>query len=132
GRVATQGASTYKIPSFSEAPEVFNVALLDKAHEEGAIYGSKAVGDAPLMLAFSVRDALREAVAAFGPPGTSVDLASPAAPAAVFWAIETARGHQLGTPPTSEVDIAEDRRVPSRTGLIQQPDCVMAVYRLYA
>src|SRR5699024_1426494 len=88
GRVATQGASTYKIPSFSEAPEEFNVALLDKAHEEGAIYGSKAVGEPPLMLAFSVREALREAVAAFGPAGTSVDLASPATPEAVFWAIE--------------------------------------------
>ena len=113
GRVATQGASTYKIPSFSEAPEEFNVALLDKAHEEGAIYGSKAVGEPPLMLAFSVREALREAVAAFGPAGTSVDLASPATPEAVFWAIETARGHQLGTPPTPAVGIAEDRRVPS-------------------
>lgn len=45
GRLATQAASTYKIPSFSEAPEVFNVSLLDKAHEEGAVYGSKAVGE---------------------------------------------------------------------------------------
>ncbi|MGO3759722.1 MAG: xanthine dehydrogenase molybdopterin binding subunit, partial [Glutamicibacter arilaitensis] len=59
GRVATAAASTYKIPSFSEMPEVFNVSLLQKAHEEGAVYGSKAVGEPPLMLAFSVREALR-------------------------------------------------------------------------
>ncbi len=91
GRLATQAASTYKLPSFSEMPEEFNVALLEKAHEEGAVYGSKAVGEPPLMLAFSVREALRQAAAAFGPPGTSVDLASPATPEAVFWAVEQAR-----------------------------------------
>ncbi|MCO1337490.1 xanthine dehydrogenase molybdopterin binding subunit [Kocuria polaris] len=91
GRLATQAASTYKIPSLSEMPEVFNVALLQKAHEEGAVYGSKAVGEPPLMLAFSVREALRQAVAAFGAPGYSVELASPATPEAVFWAVEAAR-----------------------------------------
>lgn len=91
GRLATQAASTYKLPSFSEMPEVFNIALLDKAHEEGAVYGSKAVGEPPLMLAFSVREALREAIAGFGPAGTSVELASPATPEAVFWALEAVR-----------------------------------------
>ncbi|MEG2578321.1 MAG: molybdopterin cofactor-binding domain-containing protein, partial [Glutamicibacter sp.] len=91
GRVSTQAASTYKIPSFSEMPDVFNVSLLDKAHEEGAVYGSKAVGEPPLMLAFSVREALRQAIASFGRSGRSVPLASPATPEAVFWAIEAAR-----------------------------------------
>ncbi|MDV2978043.1 UNVERIFIED_CONTAM: xanthine dehydrogenase molybdopterin binding subunit [Actinomycetes bacterium ARC8] len=94
GRVATQAASTYKIPSFSEMPEIFNVSLLQKAHEEGAVYGSKAVGEPPLMLAFSVREAIRQAVAAFGPAGRSVQLASPATPEAVFWAIESVREGQ--------------------------------------
>jgi xanthine dehydrogenase large subunit len=95
GRLATQAASTYKLPSFSEMPGVFNVALLEKAHEEGAVYGSKAVGEPPLMLAFSVREALRQAAAAFGPAGTSVELASPATPEAVFWAVERARAAAL-------------------------------------
>ena len=39
------------------------------------------------MLAISVREALRAAVAAFGAGGI-VELASPATPEAVFWAIE--------------------------------------------
>jgi xanthine dehydrogenase large subunit len=43
------------------------------------------------MLAFSVREALRQAAAAFGPRGTAVELASPATPEAVYWAIESAR-----------------------------------------
>ena len=97
GRLATQAASTYKLPSFSEMPADFRVSLLERAHEDGAVYGSKAVGEPPLMLAFSVREALREAAAAFGPAGTSVDLASPATPEAVWWALDEARrGHLDG------------------------------------
>ncbi|MEO6020502.1 MAG: xanthine dehydrogenase molybdopterin binding subunit [Knoellia sp.] len=120
GRLATASASTYKLPSFSEMPEVLNVALLARAHEEGAVYGSKAVGEPPLMLAFAVREALRQACASFGPQGTSVDLASPATPEAVFWALEDARsGHDLDgdvepgegpTPP--QADSGAPQRLP--------------------
>jgi xanthine dehydrogenase large subunit len=91
GRLLTQAASTYKLPSFSEMPPEFHVALLPHAHEDGVVHGSKAVGEPPLMLAFSVREALRQAAAAFGPPGTSVELASPATPEAVYWALSRAR-----------------------------------------
>ena len=97
GRLATQSASTYKLPSFSELPAELNVTLLEQAHEDGVVYGSKAVGEPPLMLAFSVREALRQAAAAFGAPGTSVALASPATPEAVFWAVERARGGDHGS-----------------------------------
>jgi len=96
GRLLTQSASTYKLPSFSEMPQEFNVHLLEHATEEGAVYGSKAVGEPPFMLAFSAREALREAVAAFGPDGYSVQLASPATPEVVFWALEDARAAAAG------------------------------------
>ncbi|MEV4641314.1 xanthine dehydrogenase molybdopterin binding subunit [Actinoplanes sp. NPDC049548] len=105
GRLSTQAASTYKLPSFSEMPEVFNVTLLTDAAEEGVVYGSKAVGEPPLMLAFCVREALRQAAAAFGPAGTSVELASPATPEAVFWALEEAR-RGAGERHTAEADVA--------------------------
>ena len=93
GRLATQSASTYKIPSLSEMPPDFRVTLLDHAAEDGAVYGSKAVGEPPLMLAFSVREAIRDAVAAFGDVGAAypVELPSPATPEAVYWAVEAAR-----------------------------------------
>ncbi len=91
GRLATQSASTYKIPSFSEMPEVFKVAMLEKATQSGVVYGSKAVGEPPVMLAISVREALRQAAAAFGNGKSSLELASPATPEAVFWALEQAR-----------------------------------------
>ncbi|WP_049822385.1 xanthine dehydrogenase molybdopterin binding subunit [Arthrobacter sp. H41] len=94
GRLASQSASTYKLPSFSEMPEEFNVHLFEKATEDGVVYGSKAVGEPPIMLAFSVREALRQAAAAFGPGDREVELASPATPEAVYWAITRAREAQ--------------------------------------
>jgi xanthine dehydrogenase large subunit len=91
GRLNTQAASTYKIPSFSEMPEEFNVHLFEQATESGVVYGSKAVGEPPLMEAFCVREALRQAAGAFGASGQEVHLASPATPEAVYWAVEAAR-----------------------------------------
>jgi xanthine dehydrogenase large subunit len=90
GRVTTCGASTYKLPSWSEVPPVFEVAFLERASEPGVILGSKAVGEPPLMLAISAREAIREAIAAFGAGGV-VTLDSPATPERVYWAIERAR-----------------------------------------
>jgi xanthine dehydrogenase large subunit len=90
GKVATAGASTYKLPSWPEMPEVFNVAFLERAAEPGVVFGSKAVGEPPLMLAFSVREAIRAAIAAFGATGV-ITLDSPATPERIYWAVENAR-----------------------------------------
>jgi len=90
GVFLSSGASTYKLPTFGECPPIFNVSLLQRATEPGVVYGSKAVGEPPLMLALSVREALRAAIAAFGSGGI-VELASPATPEAVFWAVERTR-----------------------------------------
>jgi xanthine dehydrogenase large subunit len=96
GALATAGASTYKLPTLGECPDVFHVGLLTQAAEPGVVHGSKAVGEPPFMLAFSAREALRAAVAAFG---GSAELASPATPEAVFWAIE--RGSSRATQKTT-------------------------------
>jgi xanthine dehydrogenase large subunit len=93
GRVATCGASTYKLPSWSEMPDVFEVNFLERATEPGVIFGGKAVGEPPLMLAISVREAIRDAIAAFG-SGGPVDLTSPATPERVFFAIRRARANR--------------------------------------
>ena len=50
-------------------PEEFHVHLFERATESGVVYGSKAVGEPPLMLAFCVREALRQAVAPSARPG---------------------------------------------------------------
>ncbi len=89
GRLLTHSASTYQIPAFSDAPAEFNVTLYPKATQANTIHGSKAVGEPPLMLAFSVREAIRDAIASFGAPGGEVRLASPATGEAIFAAIQT-------------------------------------------
>ncbi len=96
-RLRTFAPSTYKIPTISEVPEQFHVHLLQRAAQDGVIYGSKAVGEPPLMLAISVREAIREAIAAFGTP-TVVPLPSPATPEATLWAIEAVKQSVSGTP----------------------------------
>ena len=87
GRLLTHSASTYQIPAFSDAPADFRVAFFKDATQANVIHGSKAVGEPPLMLAISVREAIREAVAAFGNAVGEIALPSPATCEAVFAAI---------------------------------------------
>jgi Xanthine dehydrogenase, molybdopterin-binding subunit B len=96
GRVSTAGASTYKLPSWSEVPDVFNVTLLERATQPGVVMGSKAVGEPPLMLAFSVREAIRDAIAAFG-HGRAITFDSPATPERVFFAVRQVRASEYTT-----------------------------------
>jgi xanthine dehydrogenase molybdopterin-binding subunit B len=92
GRLLTHSASTYQIPALSDAPVEMHITPLPRAAQEGTIHGSKASGEPPLMLAFSVREAIRDAVAAFGTRGGEVPLASPATCEAIFSAIKRRLG----------------------------------------
>jgi len=88
GRLMTHSASTYQIPSIGDAPPDFRVQLFTKGPQKGTIHGSKAVGEPPLMLAISVREAIRDAIAAFGARGGDVDLPCPATHEAIYLAIQ--------------------------------------------
>ena len=93
GRLLAHSASTYQIPSIGDTPAVFHVELYDGAlseEDEKVIHGSKAVGEPPLMLAIAVREAIRDAVSAFGAPCN--ELPSPATHEAIFHAVARARG----------------------------------------
>ena len=87
GQLLTHSPDTYKIPAVGDMPEIFNVTFLSQATQANVIHGSKAVGEPPLMLALSVREAIRDAVAAFGTAGGEVHLASPATGEAISNAI---------------------------------------------
>src|SRR5262249_2921703 len=89
GRLATCGASTYKLPSWSELPEVFHVNMLQRAPDPDVILGSKAVGEPPLIAAISVREAIRDGISAFG--DGRVTLPSPATAEQIFFAIQRVR-----------------------------------------
>ena len=81
-------------PSWSEVPEVFDVAFLERATQPGVVCGSKAVGEPPLMLAISVREAMRDAVAAFGDGDAASTFDSPATPERVFFAVRAVRAER--------------------------------------
>ncbi|HYD82786.1 MAG TPA: molybdopterin cofactor-binding domain-containing protein, partial [Opitutus sp.] len=95
GRLLTHSASTYQIPAIGDAPMEFNVTLLPHHAAAAAVHGSKAVGEPPLMLAISVREAIRDAVASVGGAAGAregpVELASPATGEAVWLAMERLR-----------------------------------------
>jgi xanthine dehydrogenase molybdopterin binding subunit/xanthine dehydrogenase small subunit len=88
GRLLTHSPDTYKIPSIGDTPKVFNVTLLQDAAQKDVVYGSKAVGEPPFMLAIAVREAIRDAVSAFGLAGGQTPLAVPATCEAIWMAIQ--------------------------------------------
>ncbi len=94
GMLATHAPSTYKIPTANDCPAIFNVAFHDAANSADSIHRSKAVGEPPLLLAFSVFLAIRDAVAACGSDSARIDpvLRAPATPEAVLDAIDAMRG----------------------------------------
>ncbi|MFM8886178.1 MAG: molybdopterin cofactor-binding domain-containing protein, partial [Chthoniobacterales bacterium] len=88
GKLLTHSPDTYKIPAVGDMPRDFRVRLLaDAPNPKQTIGRSKAVGEPPFMLAISVREAIRDAVAAFGPGGRQVRLGSPATGESIFRAI---------------------------------------------
>ena len=90
GQLTTHAPSTYKIPTAGDVPAHFKVALWDAPNTEDNVGGSKAVGEPPFMLAISVFEALRDAVArARG--DASVQLNAPATPEQVLWALTRGR-----------------------------------------
>jgi xanthine dehydrogenase molybdopterin-binding subunit B len=91
GVLLTHSPDTYKIPAIGDAPREFNVNFLKNATQKSVVHGSKAVGEPPLMLAISVREAIRDAVAAFGAGKGEVPLASPATCEAIWMAVQARR-----------------------------------------
>jgi xanthine dehydrogenase molybdopterin-binding subunit B len=87
GRLLTHSPDTYKLPAVGDMPQIFNVTLFKNATQKDVVHGSKAVGEPPLMLAISAREAIRDAVAAFGATAGEVRLGSPATNEAIYMAI---------------------------------------------
>ena len=78
GLLTTHAPSTYKIPATGDIPEHFKVDLWPEPNREDNVYGSKAVGEPPFMLAISVYEALKAAVASGRGGDSIVKLTAPA------------------------------------------------------
>jgi xanthine dehydrogenase large subunit len=87
GRLATHAPSTYKIPATGDIPAHLHVDLWPEPNREDNVFGSKAVGEPPFMLAISVFEALRDAVAQARGDRAAVTLQAPATAEAVLNAL---------------------------------------------
>jgi len=91
GRLMTHAPSTYKIPAVNDCPGDFRTALFENQNREHTIMRSKAVGEPPLLLSFSVFFALRDAIASVADNKISPPLNAPATAETILQAIEATR-----------------------------------------
>jgi len=96
GHLLTHSPDTYKIPTVNDIPLNFNVELLQGYPNEGTIRKSKAVGEPPLMLAFSVWLAIKDAVSAVGNHEFEPAFSLPATAEVVLLSIEEIKKKGLG------------------------------------
>lgn len=89
GKLATHAPSTYKIPATGDVPERLKVELWPEPNREDNVFGSKAVGEPPFMLAISVWEAIRDAVAQARGDGEPVRMDAPATAERVLGALGT-------------------------------------------
>ncbi|HEY4318540.1 MAG TPA: xanthine dehydrogenase molybdopterin binding subunit [Herbaspirillum sp.] len=112
GRLTTHAPSTYKIPAISDCPPDFRVALFENDNAEDSIHRSKAAGEPPLLLPFSVFFAIRDAIAACsdgsGKTGVLPPLRAPATPEAILDAIDAVRAMPAATAGTTVTAAAPD------------------------
>jgi xanthine dehydrogenase large subunit len=87
GLLSTHAPSTYKIPTANDCPPVFDVKLYEGQNVEDTIHRSKAVGEPPLLLPFSVFFAIRDAVSAAGDHEVDPPLSAPATSEAILRAV---------------------------------------------
>ena len=87
GMLSTHAPSTYKIPTANDCPADFRTRLYDRPNVHDSIHRSKAVGEPPLLLPFSVFFAIRDAVSAAGGHRTDPPLQAPATSEAILRAI---------------------------------------------
>jgi xanthine dehydrogenase large subunit len=92
GALLTHAPSTYKIPTANDCPPVFNVKLYDSPNVEDSIHRSKAVGEPPLLLPFSVFFAIRDAISAAGGDRVDPPLTAPATSEAILRAVTAVMG----------------------------------------
>ena len=96
GRLMTHAPSTYKIPSVNDCPLDFRSKLFKNTNVEDTIMRSKAVGEPPLLLAFSVFFAIRDAIASVADYRLNPPLDAPATGEAIMRAVTALRAEQHG------------------------------------
>ncbi len=92
GKLLNHSPDTYKIPGIQDIPDVFNVALLENAPNLNTIRRSKAVGEPPFMLCFSVWLAIKDAISAVANHEKEPKIQIPMTNEAILLSLEELKG----------------------------------------
>lgn len=103
GRLLSNALASYKVPEVYFMPDVLQVTLLEAAENQRGPFGSKAVGEPPLLYGIGVYFAIRQAMRAFR-PAADLPFHAPMTPERVL----------LGLYSKTGVDAETDGRVPSK------------------
>ena len=88
GHLLNHSPDTYKIPTINDIPDDFRVDILKDAPNPNTIKQSKAVGEPPFILAFSVWLAIKDAISSIGDHRFEPPFSLPASHEVVLHAIE--------------------------------------------
>jgi xanthine dehydrogenase large subunit len=106
GKLMTHAPSTYKIPTVNDCPADLRVRLYNNRNAEDSIHRSKAVGEPPLLLPFSVFFAIRDAVASVGDYAFNPPLNAPATSEEILKAVTAVRAAAAAAAKTAVAAVA--------------------------
>ncbi|WUR14368.1 xanthine dehydrogenase molybdopterin binding subunit [[Empedobacter] haloabium] len=112
GKLMTHAPSTYKIPGISDCPEDFRVRLFDNRNVEDSIHRSKATGEPPLLLPFSVFFAIRDAISSVGEHRVNPPLDAPATSEEILKAVDAVQesvAQKMGSVPIFEATVSDGK-----------------------
>jgi xanthine dehydrogenase large subunit len=105
GRLLTGALATYKVPDAYFMPDDIQVEFLEDADEVLGPYGSKAVGEPPLMYGIGVYFALRRAMQAFR-PDVDFEFRAPITPERLLLSTHPERAAEYSTGPVPAAETA--------------------------
>jgi xanthine dehydrogenase large subunit len=95
GNLLMDSPDKYKIPTVNDIPDSFRVDFLKNTPNSGTILRSKAIGEPPFMLAFSVWLAIKDAISAVANHKCEPDFDLPASYEVILFSAEKLREHNL-------------------------------------
>ena len=95
GRLRSNTLSSYKVPDIYSVPKEIDIEALKGENDNLAIFGSKAVGEPPLMYGIGAYFALRNAIKAFN-PSAEISFAAPMTPEKTLMGLYGLREKEVG------------------------------------
>jgi len=94
GRYLAVSPSTYKIPTIRDLPDVFTIELAQGKRRYASVFGSKAIGEPPLIYGEAAWFAIKDAIESLAGHRLESGLVHPATPEAVLSAVESLKNQE--------------------------------------